>query len=476
LLAEVKFMRAGLLPFLVSVLLAIGCFPLLARGQAAAPDNGAAAVAAADAIPRDWIDPDTGHRVIRISEEPGSRTLYFHDNSYTPGGDKLIFNMPSGVAAVDITHLDTQAPKMEIVAPGGGGAIMARQSREVYVTLGGRGRGAGGAGGPTTQPVAGGGRRGGGGGGRGGPVYAVNVDTKARRLIPNAPSTIINCDETFGFIVDRGAVDPTGNTPPPATRPYVSQLNRMFPGKALSDLTPFQQYSVNKEEGLARMTLNPSPAAYTFVNLKTGERVTGGYQYGNLDHQQWSPTDPNTLLYAHEGSWHEVDRTWIIHADATGMRLMHKRSMDMEINGHEWWSFDGKITWYDLQTPRSQDFWIGGSYVDSDKEIKYHITQDSWGIHFNSSRDNTLFADDGGDPSQVAYSNNGMWINLFRVQPDGTVTREKLVNMSKHNYVTGQGGIEPNVSITPDKKWVIFCGNFSGANQVYAVSVDKATP
>jgi oligogalacturonide lyase len=355
---------------------------------------------------------------------------------------------------------------------------MARRTREVYVQRGSRGAGAGiqlaGAGdvAPTTQP---GGRRGGRGfgGGRGGPVYAVNIDTKAERLIPNAINTTISCDETWGCIVAQGAIDPTGKTPKPTSRPYVSQLQRMFPGKQLSDLTPTQQYSVQKEEGLARRTLNPSPAAWTFINLKTGERKTTGYQYGSLDHQQWSPTDPNVLLYAHEGTWHEVDRTWTIRADTGEFRLMHKRAMDMEINGHEWWSFDGKTVWYDLQTPRSTDFWIAGVNVDTGVETKYHITQDSWGIHFNSSRDNTLFADDGGDPTQVAYSNNGMWINLFRVQPDGSVTREKLVNMSKHNYVTGQGGIEPNVSITPDKKWVIFCGNFSGANQVYAVSVDR---
>ena len=25
--------------------------------------------------PREWIDPDTGHRVIRLSEEPGSQSL-----------------------------------------------------------------------------------------------------------------------------------------------------------------------------------------------------------------------------------------------------------------------------------------------------------------------------------------------------------------------------------------------------------------
>jgi len=65
-----------------------------------------------------------------------------------------------------------------------------------------------------------------------------------------------------------------------------------------------------------------------------------------------------------------------------------------------------------------------------------------------------------------------MWINLFRVQPNTTVTREKLVNMSRHSYVTGRGGVEPNVHITPDKKWVVFTGQFApGQRHVYAVEI-----
>jgi oligogalacturonide lyase len=364
----------------------------------------------------------------------------------------LIFNTPSGVAVMDITKLGAESPKFEIVT-NGWGAVMARRSREVYVRRGG-------------------GRRG------GGPVYAVNVDTKEERLITNAVSTIISCDESFGFVLLRGdaAIDPTGKTQRPAARPYIPQLQRMFPGKKLEDLTPEQQYSVQKEERLAHGTLNPPPAAFTFINLKTGERKTGGYQFSNPDHEQFNPTDPNLLLFAHEGTWHEVDRTWTIRTDGTDMKLLHKRTMDMEINGHEWWSFDGKTVWFDLQTPRSEDFWIAGVNIETGRETRYHITRDTWGVHFTSSRDDTLFASDGGDPSQVAYSTNGMWINLFRVQPDGTVAHERLANMARHNYVTGggRGGIEPNCSITPDKKWVVFTGQFAaGQRHVYAVEVGK---
>ena len=69
-----------------------------------------------------------------------------------------------------------------------------------------------------------------------------------------------------------------------------------------------------------------------------------------------------------------------------------------------------------------------------------------------------------------------MWINLLRVQADGTLTREKLVNMSRHNYVTGRG-VEPNAHITPDKKWVVFTGQFApGQRHVYAVEIATASP
>jgi oligogalacturonide lyase len=65
-----------------------------------------------------------------------------------------------------------------------------------------------------------------------------------------------------------------------------------------------------------------------------------------------------------------------------------------------------------------------------------------------------------------------MWINLFRPQADGSVVRERLVDMRKHNYVTGDDGVEPNVTITPDGKWVVFKSNGFGRVHVFAASVE----
>ena len=396
---------------------------------------------------RDWVDPATGHRVVRLTDDSGGSTLYFHDNAFSAEGDKLMFNTPNGIAVVEVAKIGSADGKPEIVARGRGG-YFARRGREIYFTASSSGRGAS-------------------------PISAVNVDTKMIREVSHSRG-LINSDESLSVVKNASAADPEGKYPRPPARVAVPQLQRMFPGKKLEDLTPDQQYSVKKEDGLAARALNPGLQSFLFTDLKTGAVRETGFQYGDLNHMQFNPVDPNLLLYCHEGTWHELDRTWTMRTDGSQMRLMHKRTMDMEINGHEWWSWNGETVWFDLQTPRSEVFWIAGVSMDNGKEIRYHVERDWWGVHFNSSRDDTLFASDGGDPSQVAYSTDGQWINLFRVQPDGTLRREKLAKMARHNYVTGRGGVEPNVHITPDKKWVIFTGQFaSGERHVFAVSLDR---
>ena len=44
---------------------------------------------------------DTGHRIVRLSDEPGSSTFYFHQNGYTANGDKLVFSTRHGLSTYD---------------------------------------------------------------------------------------------------------------------------------------------------------------------------------------------------------------------------------------------------------------------------------------------------------------------------------------------------------------------------------------
>ena len=235
--------------------------------------------------------------------------------------------------------------------------------------------------------------------GKGAGVYAANVDTEAVREVKYARGGNINADETFR-VTTKNALDPTGKTPKPEPRKVLPQRERMFGDKIKMGiaLTPQEEASAKKEDGLAKRLINPASQAFVFTNLKTGESKTVGYQYAWLNHIQFSPADPTMLLYCHEGTWHEVDRVWTIRTDGTDQRLMHKRTMDMEIAGHEFWSRDGKTVWFDQQTPRSKEFWLSGVNIQTGAKIRYKIERDQWSVHYNVSRDGKLFAGDGGGP------------------------------------------------------------------------------
>ena len=163
-----------------------------------------------------------------------------------------------------------------------------------------------------------------------------------------------------------------------------------------------------------------------------------------------------------------MDRIWTIRTDGSGLRKIHTRTMDMEIAGHEFFSPDGRFIWYDLQTPKSKVFWLASHELATGKLIKYSVAREHWSVHFNVSPDGKMFAGDGGGPRSVAAPGNGQWIYLFTPK-DGRLEAEKLVDLSKHNYE-----LEPNVTFTPDGKWLVFRSNLHGPTHVYAVEVQKA--
>src|SRR6266496_3884958 len=337
--------------------------------------------------PREWIDPDTGHRVLRLSDEPGSASLYFHQNAYTPDGEKLIITTPTGLSTINLKTRAIEKLTAKAIAEG-------------------------------------------------------KAPATAR---PNAPS---------------------GDTAADALQPARADA---YPGKGAM---------------MERRLAERRPLQLITINAKTGEVKTLLKSTDWLNHIQFSPTDPTLLMFCHEGPWHKVDRTWTIRADGTGLTQIHHRTINMEIEGHEFFSGDGKMIWYDLQTPRSEVFWLAGYNVSTGERTWYHLERSEWSVHFNVSPDGKLFAGDGGGPNSVAAPGNGQWIYLFtpveapNKAPDlpdsrelikaGVFKAERLVNLSKHDY-----SLEPNVTFTPDMKWIVFRSNMFGPTQVFAVEIAK---
>ena len=165
------------------------------------------------------------------------------------------------------------------------------------------------------------------------------------------------------------------------------------------------------------------PLQLITINTKTGEVKTLLRGTDWYNHIQFSPTDPTLLMFCHEGPWHKVDRTWTIRTDGTALTQIHHRTMMMEIEGHEWFGADGKWIWYDLQTPKSQDFWVAGYEVATGRS---HLVSPRSGV--NGRCTSTCRLTENFSPAMAVVPTvwplpgNGQWIYLFRPElvPDRT--------------------------------------------------------
>ena len=128
---------------------------------------GLPALAAAEP-PREWIDPDTGHRVVRLSDEPGTASLYFNQNAYRPTGEKIVVTTHHGISTIELaTRKIDPWSRGEVRV-----IVVGRKSGDVYYSKLQEGKSW---------------------------IFATNLDTKATRriaVLPRGESRRVNADET----------------------------------------------------------------------------------------------------------------------------------------------------------------------------------------------------------------------------------------------------------------------------------------
>lgn len=375
-------------------------------------------------MPMAWIDKDTNHKMIRMTQREGnSNSFYFHNNPFISGpeGTRMIFygndksmGDGTGMQLFTVNLNDLKITQLTEKSFRKGGEIVGKTNHNVYFQV---------------QDS----------------VFSINIDTRKQELVYVFPAdfkgsiTTLNADETL-----LGGARSTDEE------------------KAILKANPAKSDYFNK------IYEAKQPRTLFTINLKTREMTKLFTDSAWLNHVQFSTTDPKLLMFCHEGPWHKVDRIWTINLDSRQVKLMHKRVMDMEIAGHEWFSPDGKTLWYDLQMPRGATFYVCGTDVNTGWEKKYELDRNQWSVHYTQSPDQKLFAGDGGDSTAVAKAKDGKWINLFFPAGD-RFNFERLVNMKYHQYK-----LEPNVHFSPDGKWIIFRANFEGFESVYAVEIAKA--
>ncbi len=385
-------------------------------------------------MPTQWIDKDTGHKLTKLTRNDGdNRSFYFHNNPFLSTqdgkGTLMVYygSQKEGVSdhvyrgkevrQIYVLNLQTlETKKLTSNTSPIRGEIVARKHREVMYQSSDT-------------------------------IFATNVDNGNSRILYVFPDslkrtgiTTLNADETL--------------------------LAGVF---SVPEKDSILKHHPKKSEFFQLIYEAKLPHTIFTININNKELLPVHSDTAWLNHVQFSPTDPDVLMFCHEGPWHKVNRIWTIKMGDDKPMLMHERTMHREIAGHEFFSVDGKTVWFDLQKPRGETFYLAGTNIETGNEIAYQMERDEWSIHFNISPDQKIFAGDGGNETQVAKAKNGRWIYLFHPnQEKEKLESVKLVNMQHHNY-----DLEPNIHFTPDGKALIFRANFEGKSQIYRVELEK---
>ena len=237
----------------------------------------APAFAQSGAPPRTWVDKDTGHWVIRLTDEPGSSGFYFNVNAYTPDNKTMVFTAPDGIHVMDMASRKTRLlvanpPSTASSSPGTArsgvhAVVVGHKTNSVFYTQFDA----------ATKSST---------------IYSANTDTgavtKYAALPPGVSIASINADETLAAA--------TMNEKPTAAPEYGA--NRVNPpGTAPGPLVQPQNKGEMMEQRLAART----PLILFTINLQTGKMTTLLHSTDWVNHLLFSPTDPTLLMYCHEG-------------------------------------------------------------------------------------------------------------------------------------------------------------------------------
>ncbi len=346
-------------------------------------------------------DEQTG-RSVRVIARGSAAGLYFHQNCFTAQGDQMVYRAPTSQGGQSFLFDFASGESRQLTHEPGGmhSEVLAARTRRLYYRTGDT-------------------------------IRCVHLDSGVTRTVGELPGHLsaylltLSCDER------------------------VLASGYMEGGEEFAKL-PRGEGFVKKYQAKLRN------AIYT-MDIASGSYQEVYEENTWLGHFQFSPTDPATLMFCHEGPWEWLDRVWLLDLDTRGHRLVFKRRREGEMAGHEFWHPDGTRVWFDLRHRADGQFAL--AYVDlaTGELTAYPLKPEEWCYHYNIEPRAQWLCGDGGEA--------GPWIYRFDPQPDGTVAVTKLCSLAGHDYSRW----EPCVHVTPDGKWVIFTTNMTGTTEVRAV-------
>jgi oligogalacturonide lyase len=176
-----------------------------------------------------------------------------------------------------------------------------------------------------------------------------------------------------------------------------------------------------------------------------------------ISHTLISPTNPDLILYCHEGRWMQVEqRMWLVNADGSNNRPLRPEEKPEIAIGHEFWFGDGIRVGYQVRYPGGKPM-IG---VADTRDGSYHEYPLPYADgHMEASHHGNFFIGDGSDKDP--------YLNLYRLE-NGKITGRHIF---RHGSNFSQQHWHPHPSFSPDDAYVLFTSCREKNGNVYLIKM-----
>ena len=350
-----------------------------------------------------YTDPETGHTVWQLTASPGhDHHLYFTTTSFLPAGRRLVFSSDRG-GKFDHYLMDLETGEITQLTDAGGrlnsiGSGIDPRGEWLYFW-------------------------------EGSDLKALSFETLEERCLYRLPE---------GFRGHLLSASAEGSRLAFAVVPILelkSQTAKIYSGmKEMFERCDRSDVVVVRTDGSGHGVAYSEDCWVSHVNV--------------------CPSDPDLILYCHEGSWDGVDqRMWLVRSDGSHRRPLRPQE-PADALGHEYWLDDGiTVGYHGGRGPQKEG--IFGLIKKDGTDCREYVLPASCG-HCQSTHAGDRHVTDrlGGEP----------YIWEIHPQDDGTA---RCTKVAKHAGTFELQIGHPHPIISPDDRWVLYTSDRGGRCNVY---------
>ena len=184
-----------------------------------------------------------------------------------------------------------------------------------------------------------------------------------------------------------------------------------------------------------------------------------------ISHVSVSPTDPDIVVFCHEGPWHLVQRLWVVDARTHEVWPLLEQRRRLDRSGHEYFTDSGRLVtqWSVRETPDQRAAVHYNALVNpdgSDVEMyRYDIAAPS---HIQTNHAEDLFCGDTCYPN-ANFADGRAFMALIRHEGERAVVEP----LCRHDSSWLTQHSHPHPVFSPDDRFVAFNSDRGGRSNVY---------